>query len=153
MSPQRLFRTVATAEAVTWALLLAGMFLKYVTETTELGVRVFGMAHGIVFIAYCLTVAFVWLGQRWSTRFGLLALACAVPPFATVAFDRWAERRGRLAQGWRLGAGGEQPSGLLERAQAWMLRRPAQAVGLGVVAVLALTAVALVAGPPVPAQG
>src|SRR5687768_13557706 len=108
MSPQRLFRTVATAEAVAWALLLVGMFLKYVTETTELGVRVFGMAHGIVFIAYCLTVAFGWLGERWSTRHGLLALACAVPPFATMAFDRWAERRGLLAQAWRLGAGGEQ---------------------------------------------
>ena len=56
MSPaDLLFRRVAIAEAITWALLLTGMFLKYVTETTELGVRVFGMVHGVVFIAYCLT--------------------------------------------------------------------------------------------------
>jgi hypothetical protein len=36
MSPRRLFRIVAVAEAITWAMLLTGMFLKYVTETTEL---------------------------------------------------------------------------------------------------------------------
>ena len=37
MTPRLLFRRLAFAEAVTWALLLTGMFLKYVTETTELG--------------------------------------------------------------------------------------------------------------------
>ena len=61
-----LFRRLAIAEAVTWALLLIGMFLKYVTGTTELGVRVFGMVHGVVFIAYCLTAVFVGVNQRWS---------------------------------------------------------------------------------------
>jgi integral membrane protein len=66
MSPLRLFRTVAVAEAITWALLLTGMFLKYVTDTTELGVRVGGMVHGVVFIAYCLTTVVVAVDQRWS---------------------------------------------------------------------------------------
>ena len=66
MNPVTLFRRVAIAEAITWALLLTGMFLKYVTETTELGVRVFGMAHGVVFIAYCLTTLVVAVDQRWS---------------------------------------------------------------------------------------
>ena len=61
-----LFRRVAVAEAVTWALLLVGMFLKYVTETTDLAVRVFGMLHGVVFVAYCLTVVLVAIDQRWS---------------------------------------------------------------------------------------
>ena len=66
MNPVRLYRLVARAEAVTWALLLTGMFLKYVTETTELGVQVFGMVHGIVFIAYCLVTVVVATDQRWS---------------------------------------------------------------------------------------
>ena len=52
------------AEAVTWALLLAGMFLKCVTETTELGVRIFGMVHGIVFVAYVLVTLVVVLVVR-----------------------------------------------------------------------------------------
>ena len=63
MSPVLLFRRVAVAEAVTWALLLGGMVLKYVTDTTELGVRVFGMVHGVVFVAYCLVTCW-W---RWTS--------------------------------------------------------------------------------------
>ena len=59
MTPLHLFRRVAVAEAVTWALLLTGMVLKYVTETTDLGVRVFGMLHGVVFVAYCVTTVVV----------------------------------------------------------------------------------------------
>ncbi len=151
MSPKVLFRRVAVAEAVTWALLLVGMVLKYVTHTTDLAVRVFGMAHGLVFIAYCLTTLFVAVGHRWRAGPTLLGLAAAVPPFATVWFDRRAEARGLLEGGWRLAPGGEAPASAAERLQAWMLRRPAAALALGVVAVLALTGVALLVGPPVPA--
>ncbi|MET0467620.1 MAG: DUF3817 domain-containing protein, partial [Aeromicrobium sp.] len=65
MSPRRLFRTVAVAEAITWALLLTGMFLKYVTETTELGVRIGGMLHGVVFVAYVVTTVVVAIDAQW----------------------------------------------------------------------------------------
>ena len=146
-NPQTLFRRVAVAEAITWALLLTGMFLKYVTETTELGVRVFGMVHGVVFIAYCLVTLLVGVDQRWSRGRLLLGLVCAVPPFMTVWFDRYAERRGALATSWRLVA--QAPQRLVERPAAWLLRNPLQGALAGVVAVAALTGVALVAGPPV----
>lgn len=146
MSPLLLFRRIAVAEAVTWALLLAGMFLKYVTETTELGVSVFGMLHGVVFIAYCLVTVLVWVDQRWSVGRGLLGLASAVPPFATVPFDRYAEARGLLGPDWRLRSAA--PSGALERVAAWLLLHPGRGAATGVVAVLALTGAALLAGPP-----
>jgi integral membrane protein len=153
MSPKSLFRRAAVAEAVTWALLLVGMALKYLTHTTELGVKVFGMAHGVVFIAYCLTTVFVAVNQRWTGRATLAGLASAVPPFCTVVFDKGAERRGMLEGGWRLAPGsGERPHGLAERAQSWMLHRPGLAVALALVAVVALTGLALLVGPPVPAQ-
>lgn len=55
------FRTVALLEAVSWAGLLTGMFFKYVPDPgNEIGVKVFGWIHGIIFIAY-LVVAF-WRG-------------------------------------------------------------------------------------------
>jgi integral membrane protein len=146
MSPTLLFRRVAIAEAVTWALLLAGMFLKYVTETTELGVRVFGMVHGVVFVAYCLTTLLVAVDQRWSAGRTLLGLAAAVPPFFTVLFDRYAERRGALAGTWRLRE--TEPTGPISRLVAWLIRNPARGALAGVVAVAALTGVALVVGPP-----
>ncbi len=146
MSPLILFRRVAIAEAVTWALLLTGMFLKYVTHTTELGVRVFGMAHGVVFIAYCLTTLVVAVDQSWSRGRTLLGLAASVPPFLTVWFDRYVERRGGLDGTWRLVA--EEPRRPTERFVGWLLRHPGQGVVAGVVGVAALTGLALLVGPP-----
>lgn len=146
MSPTRLYRLVARAEAVTWALLLTGMFLKYVTETTELGVQVFGMVHGVVFIAYCLVTGLLFIDQKWPVSRLALGLGAAVPPFATVPFERYAERGGLLGDAWRLRS--DAPHGLLERVTAWLVRRPAQGALVGLVAVAGLTGVALVVGPP-----
>lgn len=146
MSPLTLFRRVAVTEAVTWALLLTGMVLKYGTHTTDLAVRVFGMLHGVVFIAYCLSTVLVAVDQRWSRGRLLLGLACSVPPFATVLFDRYAEGRGLVGDAWRLRAA--TPSGVRERAAAWLLRNPLRGALAGLVAVAVLTGVALVAGPP-----
>ena len=47
------FRLVALAEAVSWVGLLTGMYFKYLgSPRTEIGVKVFGMVHGLVFIAF-----------------------------------------------------------------------------------------------------
>jgi integral membrane protein len=145
VSPVRLFRRVAIAEAVTWALLLTGMALKY-SDVTDLGVRVFGMAHGVVFIGYCLTAVLVAIDGRWSPGRLLLGLVAAVPPFATVLFDRYAERRGALAPSWRLRD--SAPAGRLDALAAWPVRNPLRGAVAGLVAVLALTGIALLAGPP-----
>ena len=153
MSPRALYRRIALAEVVSWALLLTGMFLKYVTRTTELGVTVFGLVHGVVFIAFCLITVLLWVNQRWTLREGLLGLAIAVPPFLTVWWERRLERPGRLEGGWRLGRGMETPTNPAERVVAALLARPAVAVAVGLVAVAALTGVALVVGPPVGADG
>ena len=146
MRPLTLFRRVAIAEAVTWALLLFGMFLKYVTETTDLAVRVFGMLHGVVFIAYCLTAVVVAIDQRWKPGRTVLALAASIPPFFTVVFEVLAERRGAFAADWRLTTQGPERS--LDRPVAWLLRHPAQGAVVAVVAVAVLTALALIVGPP-----
>ncbi|QIK75170.1 DUF3817 domain-containing protein [Nocardioides piscis] len=146
LSPRRLFRSLAVAEAITWALLLAGMFLKYVTGTTELGVRVFGMVHGVVFIAYCLTTVVVAADQRWSLSRTALGLAAAIPPFATLPFEVYAERRGLLGSAWL--SAPDSPSAV-QRAVSWLLGHAALALGLAVLAVGGLTTAALVVGPPV----
>lgn len=147
MSPTRLFRLVARAEAVTWALLLGGMFLKYVTQTTELGVRVFGMVHGVVFIAYCVATVVVAIDQRWPVGRLLLGLVAAVPPFATLPFERYAERSGLLGPAWRLRD--DAPRGVVEGVTSWLVRRPGQGLVAAAVAVAALTGLALLVGPPV----
>jgi integral membrane protein len=92
----QLFRAVAVAEAVTWVGLLTGMYVKYVPETTELGVKVFGPVHGAVFVVYVAVTLLAARRLRWSPGTALLALAASVPPFATVVFEVWARRTGRL---------------------------------------------------------
>ncbi|OFE18680.1 hypothetical protein BA895_00225 [Humibacillus sp. DSM 29435] len=156
MSPRTLYRRVAVAEVVTWTLLLIGMLLKYVTKTTDLGVRVFGLAHGVVFIAFCLVTLLLWVNQKWSPGTAVLGLLSALPPFLTVWWERRLERSGRLEStdgGWRLAPGGEAPRTRAEHVVSRLLARPVAAVAIGVVAVVALTAVALVVGPPVGKQG
>jgi integral membrane protein len=91
------FRVVAVAEALSWVGLLAGMYVKYVPETSELGVQVFGPVHGAVFVAYVAVTLVAARVLRWSPWTTLLALAASIPPLATVVFERWAGRSGRLA--------------------------------------------------------
>ena len=92
------FRTVAVAEAISWLGLLAGMFVKYVPETSEIGVQVFGPVHGGIFLLYVVLAVVAGRVLRWSPGTVLLALAASVPPLATVWFERWAARTGRLPQ-------------------------------------------------------
>ncbi|WP_338748687.1 DUF3817 domain-containing protein [Janibacter alittae] len=148
-SPRRLFMTVATAEAVTWSLLLIGMFLKYVTQTTELGVRIGGMLHGVVFIAYVLVTVIAWVDQQWPAKRGVIALATAIPPLATLWTERWLDRDGHLGTTWRLrtrGVAATAPEKLVSGA----LVRPGLAALALVAAVAVLTGAALFIGPPVP---
>jgi integral membrane protein len=91
-----LFRAVALAEASSWVGLLAGMFVKWVLQTSERGVQIFGPVHGGVFVAYLLVVLVASRVLRWSAGTTLLALAASVPPLVTLWFDRWATRTGRL---------------------------------------------------------
>jgi RND superfamily putative drug exporter len=93
----RAFVAIAVVEAFTWAGLLVGMYLKHVADVTELGVRIFGSLHGAAFLAYGVLALLTARRQRWPLVWTtVLARASAVPPFATVAFERLARRRGLL---------------------------------------------------------
>jgi integral membrane protein len=92
----RIFRGLAIAEAFSWAALLFGMVLKWVTKTTELGVEIAGPIHGAFFIGYAIAALSLWAKLRWPFRVALLSGLSAVLPFATIWFERWAGRRGHL---------------------------------------------------------
>lgn len=93
----QIFRIVAKAEAVSWAGLLTGMYFKYLTEAGDLGVRIFGPIHGGIFVAYLLLTIIVSRVAPWSRWTTTAGLACSVPPFATLLFEMWAWRTGRLS--------------------------------------------------------
>lgn len=145
-SPHRLYRLLAVTEVITWALLITGMILKYVLHVTELGVRIGGGIHGFVFLAYCAATVLVGVDQRWGAGRIALGLGSAVIPFVTVAFERWAERRGMLAEVWRLLT--ESPRTAAERLAAVILRRPVLSAVVILVLVAVVFALLLQAGPP-----
>lgn len=90
------FRTVAVAEALSWTGLLIGMVFKYLVVGDEIGVKIFGPIHGGLFLLYLAATVLVRRRLQWSTGTTVLALIASVPPLATLAFERWATRTGRL---------------------------------------------------------
>lgn len=93
MQAFRVFRVTAIAEAVSWTGLLAGMYLKHVTHTTEAGVWLFGRAHGALFVAYLAAALWVAWAERWSLGRTAVALLSSIPPLTTLLFERWVSRR------------------------------------------------------------
>jgi integral membrane protein len=91
------FRLVALLEAVSWVGLLIGMYFKYVgSPRTEVGVKVFGMAHGLIFIAFVVTSLLAGIAFKWATGSWLLALLAGIVPLCSVIFLIWADRTGRM---------------------------------------------------------
>lgn len=91
------FRVVAFAEAISWVGLLVGMYFKYLgSPRTEIGVQIFGMIHGLVFIAFVATALVLGTTAKWSASTWLLALLASIVPLASVIFLMWADRTGRV---------------------------------------------------------
>jgi len=106
-SPAGRFRIIALAEAVSWIGLLVGMYFKYLgSPRTEIGVKIFGMPHGLLFVAFLLTALMAGLAYRWRPGTWLLALLASIVPLGTVMFVIAADRRGWLTTP----AGARQPS-------------------------------------------
>ncbi|MCQ9344119.1 DUF3817 domain-containing protein [Corynebacterium kozikiae] len=149
-TPRALFRIFATAEMVTWALLIIALILRG-TGVTNI-VPIAGGIHGFVFLSYCVVTVFTWVNQKWKAPVGIAGLLLSVIPFATVPFELYLDRRGLLTGGWRLapGPGSETPNGFIEKVQAWVLAKPVLAAVLLLAFVTALFIVLLLAGPPIP---
>jgi len=89
---------MAFVEATTWLGLLVGMFLKYVTQTTDVGVSIFGALHGGAFLAYVAVVGISFFVLRWPWWVAGIALAAAVPPLVTIPVERWMRLSGYLGR-------------------------------------------------------
>ena len=96
-TPLDRFRFVALLEGLSFLLLLfIAMPLKYLAGM-PLGVRVVGMAHGVLFVLYVALLFEVWLARRWSpVRVGAALLASLVP-FGTFVLEARLEREAAQA--------------------------------------------------------
>jgi len=108
MSPiGKLFATVAFIEAFTWAGLLVGMYLKYASGTTDLGVWLFGRLHGAAFLLYIVVAFIAGARLRWPMWALLLAVLAAIPPLVTLPIEYWFRRRGLLSAADETSAAGD----------------------------------------------
>ncbi len=89
------FRVAAIAEACSWAGLLVGMFFKYVVVGNEIGVKIFGPIHGMLFLAYLVAVTLAALSNGWSRKRLIYGLLASIPPLFTLWFERVVTRDAR----------------------------------------------------------
>jgi len=83
-----LFRKVALLEGASFIVLLgAAMPLKYLADLPQ-AVRVVGMAHGVLFIAYMLLLGGLFASGRFSARRTAVAFVVSLVPFGTFWFDK-----------------------------------------------------------------
>ena len=148
MTPLRLFRLAALAEAVTWTLLIAGLVLR-ATAGLGIAVTIGGGVHGFVFLAYAVIAVLVAINQRWSFGVTALAVGSAVVPYATIPLELWLARSGRLVGDWRLETTSDPRDGRwFDRAARALFRRPIVLVLIVAVGVIAVFTTLLILGPP-----
>lgn len=148
MTPRTLYRLVAIAETITWALLITGLVLR-ATADLAIAVTIGGGIHGFVFLAYGATAILVAINQRWPIGLALAAVATAVIPFATIPFDRFLEKHHRLDGAWRTEQTDDpRDATWFDAMLRWMLRHPVMLLALVAAAVVAVFATLVIAGPP-----
>jgi integral membrane protein len=81
-------RWVALGEGASFLLLLfIAMPLKYMAGI-PLAVRIAGMIHGLLFIAFMVTLIGTSSEREWSFKRSLTAFLASILPFGTFVFDR-----------------------------------------------------------------
>lgn len=149
MTPKKLFIFFASAEAVTWTLLLGALLTRVFVEVPSAVVTVVGGTHGAVFLGYGVTAALVGVNQRWAFGRILAGIALAIVPFATVPFERSAIRRGLVDGEWRTSATSDpRDAHWFDRLYRWFIARPVVLIVTMLAVVAAIFSVLVSLGPP-----
>lgn len=81
-------RVVAFLEGMSFLVLLGiAMPLKYYAANPE-PVRIIGMAHGVLFVAYVFLVLQAMFIYKWKISKGVLAFVASLVPFGTFYADK-----------------------------------------------------------------
>ena len=84
----RNLRILGNIEGVSYLLLLGvAMPLKYFYDM-PIAVKITGMAHGVLFMAYCVLLALCMRRFNWTRNFGLYLFVATLIPFGTFVTDR-----------------------------------------------------------------
>ena len=81
-------RIIGNIEGVSYLILLfIAMPLKY-SYDMPVAVKITGMAHGVLFTAYCLLLSICMKRFSWNLGFGIYLFIATLIPFGTFVTDR-----------------------------------------------------------------
>ena len=81
-------RILGNIEGISYLLLLGvAMPMKYYFDMPT-AVKITGMAHGVLFVAYCLLLAVCMKKFAWTLKFGVYLFIATLIPFGTFVTDR-----------------------------------------------------------------
>jgi integral membrane protein len=86
MNHLQILRALAILEGTSYLLLFITMVLKYQYNMPQPN-YIAGMAHGILFIAYCVWVLIIGKQKHWSLKILFYALIASLIPIGTFVAD------------------------------------------------------------------
>ena len=85
-------RVVSAIEGLSYVLLVGvAMPLKYIAGMPEM-VRVVGMAHGVLFVAFVLALLLAWREAGWGVGRVVGIFALSLVPLGAVGIEHWLRR-------------------------------------------------------------
>lgn len=83
-----IFRITSFLEGLSYILLLfVGVPLKYVGQN-EIVVKLLGMPHGVLFVAYIVIALLIRARMKWDGKTTLVVLVASILPFGTFYINR-----------------------------------------------------------------
>jgi len=87
-SPLGRFRAISAIEGISYVLLVfIAMPLKYGLDQPQM-VKVLGMAHGVLFMAFVAALVLSMMAQRWPLTRAAALLVASMVPFGAVWIER-----------------------------------------------------------------
>ncbi|MFT4524685.1 MAG: integral membrane protein [Bacteroidia bacterium] len=86
MTLLKVFRSLAILEGISYLLFGITMPLKYMYEIMEPNMYV-GMAHGMLFMTYCVLGLASAIKYKWSIGFSIMVFVASLVPFGTFYLD------------------------------------------------------------------
>ncbi len=77
------FSLINTIEGWSYLILLfIAMPMKYIFEI-PIAVKIAGMAHGVLFIIFCILLAIAWQDTKWNFKENIIFFIASLIPFGT----------------------------------------------------------------------
>lgn len=84
----KLLRLTSLVEGISLLVLLYFAIYHKRILGDEDAIAVPGMIHGVLFVAFCMVLGYVWIERKWSFWKVVFAFTCSLVPFAPFYLER-----------------------------------------------------------------